>query len=285
MKKTLVLLAAILIFSGCLGQGNVNSVVKAGDNVSIDYIGKTTDGKVFDTSIESVAKENNLSMPNRVYQPLNITLGKRQLITGLEEGIVGMKVGETKEITVSPEKGYGPVDPKKISTVPLEMTLPVSQDFPRTMEMPVDQFKGTFIVDPKAGENLKVPNSNVNITVNSVGTNVSVTYNLKTGDSIYEKGAPWNLSVISADNNTIKVKADVKKNEVVTLPNALWNSTIIDVNDTNITLRHIPIPDKDISTSFGNIKVHFNDTAIIIDQNNKYAGKTLIFDVTLKSIG
>jgi len=33
----------------------------------------------------------------------------------------------------------------------------------------------------------------------------------------------------------------------------------------------------------GSMRIHFNETAITIDQNNKFAGKTLIFEVTLKS--
>jgi len=35
---------------------------------------------------------------------------------------------------------------------------------------------------------------------------------------------------------------------------------------------------------FGPLKVHFNETSIIMDENNKLAGKTLIFNVTLRSI-
>jgi PBP1b-binding outer membrane lipoprotein LpoB len=57
MKKALILLlAAAILFSGCVGQ----KTVKTGDKISVDYIGSLPDGKVFDTSIYSVARENNL---------------------------------------------------------------------------------------------------------------------------------------------------------------------------------------------------------------------------------
>ncbi len=45
--------------------------------------------------------------------PLVVTLGDHQIIPGLEKQIVGMKVGDNKQIEVSPEEGYGPVDPQR----------------------------------------------------------------------------------------------------------------------------------------------------------------------------
>jgi FKBP-type peptidyl-prolyl cis-trans isomerase 2 len=46
-------------------------------------------------------------------EPLVVTLGDHQIIPGLEKQLVGMKVGENKHIEVSPEEGYGPVDPQR----------------------------------------------------------------------------------------------------------------------------------------------------------------------------
>ncbi|MFH1999938.1 MAG: peptidylprolyl isomerase [Planctomycetota bacterium] len=39
--------------------------------------------------------------------PLAYIQGKGQLISGLEEAIEGMKAGDSKEVSVAPEKGYG----------------------------------------------------------------------------------------------------------------------------------------------------------------------------------
>ena len=41
-------------------------------------------------------------------QPFEFTLGAGQVIPGWDKGIVGMKVGEKKELVISPEEGYGP---------------------------------------------------------------------------------------------------------------------------------------------------------------------------------
>ena len=40
-------------------------------------------------------------------QPLSFTIGRGKLLKGLEEEIIGMEVGQVKEIELPPEKGYG----------------------------------------------------------------------------------------------------------------------------------------------------------------------------------
>ena len=283
MKKLLVLIvaAAMILFSGCVGQ---QKVVKVGDNVSVDYTGHTEDGKVFDTSIESVAKQNGLYDPQRTYQPLNFTVGKGQLIKGFDDGVIGMNVGDKKTLTVSPDNGYGQIDPSKIQVIPIVQSIPITATISKFLEVPAGQFNSSFGSNHTIGDNVNIPNTNINLTVKSFGTNVSLVYNLAVGYEIVQKGAPWNETVVSADDKNITFKIDAKKNDVVNIQNAPWNTTIIDVNSTNVTLKHNAIPDKEITGMFGSMRVHFNETSIIVDQNNKLAGKTLIFDVTLNSL-
>jgi len=78
-----------------------------GDTVSVHYVGKFPGGKVFDTSMKSEAVKAGLFNPARDYRPLQVTLGAHQVITGFEEALLGMKVNETKEVTLPPEKAYG----------------------------------------------------------------------------------------------------------------------------------------------------------------------------------
>ena len=78
-----------------------------GDVVSVHYVGKFPGGKVFDTSMRSEAEKAGLYNPARDYKPLQVTLGAHQVISGFEEALVGMKVNETKEVTLPPEKAYG----------------------------------------------------------------------------------------------------------------------------------------------------------------------------------
>jgi FKBP-type peptidyl-prolyl cis-trans isomerase len=67
---------------------------KMGDLVSIDYTGTLTDGTVFDSS-----------RPKG--KPFQFRLGANQVIKGFERGIVGMKQGGVRRLTIPPDLGYG----------------------------------------------------------------------------------------------------------------------------------------------------------------------------------
>ena len=78
-----------------------------GDTVSVHYLGKFPGGKVFDTSMKAEAIKSGLYNPARDYKPLQVVLGRHQVITGFEEALMGMIVNESKEVTLPPEKAYG----------------------------------------------------------------------------------------------------------------------------------------------------------------------------------
>ena len=67
---------------------------KTGDTVSVHYTGALTDGKKFDSSRDRG-------------EPFDVTLGQKRVIAGWEEGLIGMKVGETRRLTIPPDLGYG----------------------------------------------------------------------------------------------------------------------------------------------------------------------------------
>ena len=126
MTKNLIVFGflGILMISiaGCVNNSNSPNeynIVKNGTTVYVDYMGKLENGTVFDTSIKSVAEENGIFNPNREYKPLNFTVGKHQLISGFENAVIGMHVGENKTITIPPEKAYGVRDDKLIIPVPI----------------------------------------------------------------------------------------------------------------------------------------------------------------------
>jgi len=78
-----------------------------GDTISVHYLGKFPGGKVFDTSMRSEAVQAGIFNQARDYKPLQVVLGAHQVIQGFEEALVGMKINETKEVTIPPEKAYG----------------------------------------------------------------------------------------------------------------------------------------------------------------------------------
>lgn len=95
------------------------NVVAAGDTIKVNYVGKFEDGKVFDTSIESVAKESDLYNEARPYEPLAFTVSAGQMIPGFDKGVLGMKKGDKKTITVSPADGYGEIREDLVQKLPL----------------------------------------------------------------------------------------------------------------------------------------------------------------------
>lgn len=324
MKKILILLLiAVILFSGCVGEKTVTtgSIVTMGSNISVDYIGSLENGKVFDTSIEKVALENNLSSHGGGYQPLKFTVGKGRVIKGFDEGVIGMKVGETRTLTIPPEKGYGPSDPQMIRVLPIVQVLPATTnmsattEIPKVLEIPVTSFERTVGSGHKAGESVRIPDTNINVTIQNIDSNVSLIYDLKVGDEVWQNGAPWNETIVKIDNENITLRANVSKNDIVHLPGSPWNetvekidnknitlranvskntivqlqgapwkTTVVGLDNVNITLRHNPIPETVIPSMFGQTKVSFNETSIIMDQNPELAGKTLLFKVTLVSI-
>jgi peptidylprolyl isomerase len=84
--------------------------VKRGDNVKVHYTGKLDDGTVFDSS---VGKE-----------PLEFAVGSGQVIQGFEEGVVGMKVGESKVVHIPMEKAYGERNDEIVIQAPIEQVPP-----------------------------------------------------------------------------------------------------------------------------------------------------------------
>ncbi|MCL2726466.1 MAG: FKBP-type peptidyl-prolyl cis-trans isomerase [Polyangiaceae bacterium] len=68
---------------------------KTGDTVRVHYVGTLTDGKEFDAS--------------RKHNPDGFTfpLGAGRVIKGWDQGVVGMKVGGKRKLTIPPSLGYG----------------------------------------------------------------------------------------------------------------------------------------------------------------------------------
>ena len=67
---------------------------KIGDYVTAHYVGALQDGKEFDSSIK-----RNI--------PFTFQLGQNRVIKGWDLGLVGMKVGEKRKLTIPPELAYG----------------------------------------------------------------------------------------------------------------------------------------------------------------------------------
>ena len=96
------------------------STVKKGDLILIDYTARIEEtGEVFDTSLEGVAKKEGIYREGTPYEPMLVAVGERWVVSGLDEGLVGMKAKEKRTIKVPPEMGVGSRDPSKVRLFPL----------------------------------------------------------------------------------------------------------------------------------------------------------------------
>ena len=112
MKWHIITLAILLITVSCskekqtmsnglqiedikIGEGNE---VKKFDIVTVNYTGTLENGTKFDSSLN----------PGRT--PFRFTVGAGQVIKGWDEGLMGMKVGGKRKLTIPPELGYGSRD-------------------------------------------------------------------------------------------------------------------------------------------------------------------------------
>jgi len=130
---------------------------KKGDKVKVEYVGTLEDGTVFDSSEKHNA-------------PLEFEVGSGHIIQGFDNAVEGMKVGEEKEITLSPNEAYGEYNPELIKDIPKEvfpqdqtiqvgmvfmLNLPSGQQVPAKISEIKDQEVTIDLNPPLAGKTLK----------------------------------------------------------------------------------------------------------------------------------
>ncbi|MBR9707125.1 MAG: peptidylprolyl isomerase, partial [Candidatus Diapherotrites archaeon] len=92
-----------------------------GTIVKISYTGRIkASNQVFDTTDDKLAKENNIDRSEAFLGPVTVVVGEKQVLPGLDDALTGMKNGESKNIEISPAKGFGERDPKKLVMTPLK---------------------------------------------------------------------------------------------------------------------------------------------------------------------
>jgi len=75
----------------------------AGSKVKVHYTGTFDDGEVFDSSRER--------------DPMEFEVGAREVIPGFDDALIGMTVGESKQVRIPEEEAYGSYNPEMVMDV------------------------------------------------------------------------------------------------------------------------------------------------------------------------
>ena len=103
--------------------------MEEGTIIHIDYSLYNADNdKLLETTLEEVAKENDLHQDGREYNPLVAVVGAGRMIEGFEESIAEAKPNEDIEIIIPAEKAYGERDSAKVETMSQNKLLRHVQD-------------------------------------------------------------------------------------------------------------------------------------------------------------
>jgi FKBP-type peptidyl-prolyl cis-trans isomerase 2 len=106
----------------------MKSNAESGDQVTLHLTGKTRDEEVFATTVGE--------------QPIELTIGEGLVIPGVENGIIGMQVGEKRTFTLSPQEGFGERRDELVPTVKKE-------DFPDSIQPSIGQQLRVRVKDDK----------------------------------------------------------------------------------------------------------------------------------------
>jgi len=260
----------ILIYQGGQSEETSDNVVSVGQTIKVNYIGKLLDGRVFDTSLLSVAS-NDAAYPktlsftlrsNSSYTPLSFEVGAGMMISGFDAAVVGMKIGETKTVTLTPDEAYGDMDPTKLVTFQLTETAPLLRTFTASAfkaEYGTNAEAGLTVSDPMYGWDatvLEYDEQADRVTVKNVPT-IGALYHIYGTDD-----AGWDVMVTGIDSNS----------DLITFQHQL------DEGDSDM------IKGLDGSSTFFVIDVDADAGTAVRNYNTELLGKSLVFTITIVSI-
>ena len=111
-QKTVAMLAAAGLLWALAAPSRAEEKADAGMVIA--------DGKQISLEFTLSLDDKTKVQSNIGQEPMVYLHGSHQIIPGLEKQLTGLKVGDTKHVEISPEEGYGPVDPKRTQEVEKE---------------------------------------------------------------------------------------------------------------------------------------------------------------------
>jgi peptidylprolyl isomerase len=97
---------------------------RSGDHVRVHFTGRLDDGTVFATSAMS--------------EPLEFTLGNKEVLPQIEDAVEGMESGETKTVYIPSEEAFGARREDLVQEIPKE-SLPIGMEVEPGQQLWIDQ--------------------------------------------------------------------------------------------------------------------------------------------------
>jgi FKBP-type peptidyl-prolyl cis-trans isomerase 2 len=260
--------------------------LEAGDLAKVDYIGQFADGRVFDTSMWEVASDDDkypkslffkLRGNETKYSPIEFKVGGYTMIPGFDQGVRGMKVGETRTFNVSIAQGYGEMNPDLKRTVQLEETLPLQT----TMDKAT--FIATFGEEPASMKSVKHALLGINATVLSytndrvtvlyAGNHVGDTATVMSYDQRGAKG--WTTEVTNMTSSSITVRHHLTEDDSF----MVRGFDKVGLSYTNPSTRR-----SEVKNDFYVDEVDEDAGTFVMNYNSETTGRVLTFTVTLRSV-
>ncbi len=292
-----ILVAAIVVSVGLISfavYSNSHSskaqnlaVVKAGDKVMMNYVGRFSDGRVFDTTLAAVGQNNALypksltytPRTNTSYVPFNMTAGNYGpggTIKGFALGVIGLHEGDHAIIDVPADEAY-PIDGQFVHTVKILDSLSVYQSIPDSA------FTTSFGTAPVVGQIYKHYFWGWDIqVVSDTGGLVVYRNDPDVGQVVYPFGNPLNATAPSgwavvvegydplAEDGTgvILIKHEVTSSAVYSIKGTDSDGATFVVSSFNATAGTFQITKSDSRTGF----------------NGEIAGRELFFEVYILKV-
>jgi hypothetical protein len=266
----------------------IYGIIEIGDCVDVNYIGKFTNGTIFDTNLEDVAKQSDIfnetkkiqglynrskvfADPDFYYTPPegyeNYSSG---FITGFLKGLIGMKEGETKTVTIDAEDAYG--------------------IWNQTMaEELFEYYFGTPYWPRKVSNNISeiISKSDLmqyNSSINTSNITINQTFDYLEGYSSDGDKTMWQIQITNISDENVTIK-NVVPNGTIIRSEGMWDNVIIIENETTFSLRGDPDLNKIYgSPGFWMKVVSYDNENIMVAINvyaseTKFIGETLIFQL------
>ncbi len=239
----IILLAILLVV-----QTVSSNRIKDGSAVTVDYTLYLEDGTVFDTTIEEIGISSNLQNPD--YTPLVFTIGDKNIISGFQEEILGLRKGDEKSFTLTPERAYGDRRDDMVREFTRETNMT------RYAYLDINKYKNA-LGDPVVGGLVNIPT------------------------------ILWDFRITEVDDTNVVLENVLKEGDVIRLNGFGWETLVLSVDDEFIYIRHNPSVGDYISSEVNPrfaVITDVSEDLFTADANFELAGKTIRFDVKITDV-